>query len=192
MGNDTKKPAMKPEKQQHKHTANLASHVPGRLRIKLSPACRAPHVMGRIGDSLREKDGIHKVRLNDTTGSVTITYDHRKLDREGIYQILDDVDVIISDLTGAPQVEEPTAAAGKKEAPLTFISAAEDLNKRLSEITGVKVDLKTALPLSLVGLGIWSIARSGLGLDKIPGVLFLWLAFDAFHKLHPHPHPVHS
>jgi hypothetical protein len=143
-----------------------------------------------LDDRLKKKEGIHDVKANNTTGSVTIRYEHQRHGAEGIYQILEDTDVIIADLTGAAQFGESASVTREYGTPFTFISAVEDLNKRLSKAAGAKIDLKTALPVSLIGLGVWSIARSGLGINKVTGILFLWLAFDAFVRLHPHP--VHS
>ena len=69
-------------------------------------------------------------------------------------------------------------------APLTLVEAVDDLNGRL-KIAGLGLDVRTLLRLGFLGVGIRSIASEGLGIERMPGLFFLWLAFDAFVKLHP-------
>ncbi len=142
--------------------------------------------MRQIENQLKTHEGIHHVEVNHTTGSVTVKYDLKKHSMTSIFQLLEDLEVIVADLTGTAQIEE-TLITGEGETQLSFIGAVEDLNERLTTISGVKFNLKSALPLTFAGVGFWSIARDGLKLEKIPGLLFLWLAFDTFIKLHPHP-----
>jgi hypothetical protein len=66
------------------------------------------------------------------------------------------------------------------------------LNEQLTTLSGVKINLKSALPFAFAGVGFLSIARDGLKFEKIPGLLFLWLAFDTFIKLHPHQRQLKS
>lgn len=66
-----------------------------------------------------------------------------------------------------------------------FLAAIDDLNARFHAVTGIPVDLKLVMPLTLAGAGIWSIGKNGLMLESVPGTLLLWLAFDMFVKLHP-------
>ena len=72
--------------------------------------------------------------------------------------------------------------------PLTLAEAADDLNRRL-KIVDLGLDLRTLLPLWFLGVGIWSIAKAGLGIERVPGLFFSWLAFDAFVKLRPRVEP---
>lgn len=168
---------MTTEKRQYH--ARIASHIPGRLRVKLAAANRNAQVMARIKERLAGVAGIDAVDLNDTTGSIMVRYDREKHTMGGIHEMLEDVDVVLANLTDAPCFDENT----KK--PTTFIGAVEDLNKRLSGATGVTIDLKTILPLTLLGAGVWTIARQGLRATQVPAWALIWLAFDAFVKLHP-------
>jgi hypothetical protein len=102
----------------------------------------------------------------------------------GIRKVLEDVDVIVSDYTGISMPEGETIAGGEKNS-ITFVGAVDDLNGWLSTVTGVPINLKLILPLSFLGAGLWSILRNGLMTARIPGLVFLWLAFDTFVKLHP-------
>jgi hypothetical protein len=74
---------------------------------------------------------------------------------------------------GAPHLEDLT------------VQALDDLNRRILAVTGHRVNLRTLLPVGLAGLGLALTLKHGLGLGMLPGWLPLWLAFDAFVKLHP-------
>jgi copper chaperone CopZ len=168
---------MIPEKR--RYHGRVASHIPGRVRVKLAPASRSARVMAHIKEQLKGVAGIDAVDLNPATGSVTVCYDRAKHTMEGIRRVFEDIDVVLANLTDAPSFDESC----KK--PTTFIGAVEDLNRRCSESTGVNIDLKKILPLTLLGAGLWAIARQGLRVSQVPAWVFLWLAFDSFVKLHP-------
>jgi Heavy metal associated domain 2 len=176
---------MNTEAKNRQHVAQLASHVPGRIRIKLHHNSRRLHIIRQIEESLTLQEGIQDVKTNEATGSIRINYDTTRHDMPGIRKVLEDLDVIVSDYAGTAMPDgEAIAAAGEKNS-MTFVSAVEDLNEWLSTVTGVRMDLKIILPVGFLGAGIWSILRNGLMTAKIPGWLFLWLAFDTFVKLHP-------
>jgi hypothetical protein len=164
-------------------SAVVASHVPGRIRFKLHSQNRDKETMEGIRRNLEAQEGIHDVRLNPACGSVTVHYDHGRHSMSGILGFLEDLDVVVDSIGHLPNVGENGDADQSGEAP-EFISAVNDLNQRIRRVTGLPVDLKLVLPLAFVGAGVWSIGRKGLMIESIPGLLFLWLAFDMFVKLH--------
>lgn len=167
-----------------KRPAVVASHVPGRIRVKLHARHRDSATMEDIRRHLAAQEGIHEVRLNRACGSVTVHYDHERHSMAGILGLLEDLDVVVDSIGHLPSVGEGFPPDGG-EAP-EFITAINDLNRRLRRATGLPVDLKLALPLTFVGAGLWSIVRKGLMIESVPGWLFLWFAFDMFVKLHSH------
>lgn len=173
---------------QHRR-ARLASHTPGRLRLKLHPSTLRlfPDVMDEIKRGLEAKDGVYRVVLNPVTRSVTVEYDHGRYSHTDILGLLEDLDVIVESTEQmASSVEEAVPEAGAHvESPKDFIAAINDLNARILAATGVPVNLKIVLPLLFVGAGVWSIGKKGLMIESVPGWLFLWFAFDTFVKLHP-------
>jgi hypothetical protein len=145
-------------------------------------------VLNRIKEHLGKHDGIDQVNVNAATGSVTVNYNPQQRNVTEIRQVFEDMDVIFGNLSDAPSVDASLLTSGKGEAPLTFVGAVEDLNKHLSQMMGIKIDLKIALPLAFVGVGLWTVIRNGFKFEQVPGWVFLWLAFDSFVKLHPsHP-----
>jgi hypothetical protein len=55
--------------------AQLAHHVPGRLRLKLNPEVREPRVFAQYTELVRNLPGVLEVSTNDKSGSVVIRYD---------------------------------------------------------------------------------------------------------------------
>lgn len=169
----------------HRHRASLVSAVPGRIRVRLARhgKSRDPGVMDAIRSRLAQREGLNAVRVNPANGSVTIDYDHHRHSLSGLLGLLEDVDIAI-DSVGKMARFKLDEEAGPEQSG-SFIAAVEALNRSLRSATGLPIDLKTLLPLSFAGAGLWSILRSGLMIEKIPGWILLWLAFDIFVKLHP-------
>jgi copper chaperone CopZ len=170
-----------------RHTAQIASAIPGRLRVKLHPSHRDQDVMNGIKRGLEPADGVHDVKINHSTGSITVRYDHARHTRKSVLGLLQDLDVVVQSIGHAPRVAASEDGAETSVGSEGFLAAVNDLNRRITSKTGVAVDLKLLLPAAFVGAGIWSIARRGLMVESVPGWLFLWFAFDMFVKLHPAP-----
>lgn len=160
------------------HHVGVASSIPGRLRVRLHRNSRQEHLINRIKDHLEAQDGIYGVSVNQRTGSVRVDYDHQRHTATDIFGLLRDVDVVVEGLTGAPRVDEQDGVS------LNFSEVIEDLNNRVFDIAGVKIDLRNVLPLTFAGAGLWSIAKNGLMIESVPGWFFLWFALDTFIKLH--------
>jgi hypothetical protein len=141
-------------------------------------------VLTDLQQALTREQGIHAVDVNHTAGSLTITYDPQVHQRADIVGLLRDLDVLLATVLQAPQIDAPPAAEAQPPAARTVADALDDLDQRLAGLTGYSVHLRTLLPLSLVGLGVWRSWTQGPGFAMIPGWLLLWLGFDAFVKLH--------
>ena len=176
---------MNEEKHHRRHRAHIASLVPGRLRIKLHPTSRDPQTMQGLKGSLESQEGIHNVRVNPASGSVTVQYDHERHSTAGMLRLLEDLDVVVESLGHLPTVEDQESEGGDRLETKGFLAAVDDLNRLIYEAAGIPIDLKLALPLVFVGAGLWSIGRKGLMIESVPGWLFLWFAFDMLVKLHP-------
>lgn len=168
--------------------ARVVSSVPGRIRVKVHKKKRTPTLMKEAKKNINAHDGIHDVRLNHATGSITVRYDHERHSKESVMKLLEDFDVVFqsmgeeADLTDSEGGKGGFASAG-------FLGALNDLNGRIYGTTGVPVDLKILMPLLFAGAGLWSISKRGLMIEAVPGWLFLWFAFDMFVKLHPSEGP---
>jgi len=167
------------------HISTIVSSVPGRMRIKLHPMGRQRAAMERLKGKIESHEGVHRVRLNHTTGSLTLNYDHYRITKDGVLGFLEDLDVVATELGPGLKDSLPEVGAGAGSSP-SFLQAIEDLSLRLWRRTGIRLNLKLALPLSFAAAGLWSIRRQGLMVAAVPGWVFLWMAFDMFVKLHPH------
>jgi hypothetical protein len=148
--------------------------------------------MMHLKKTLEEQHGVHGVDVNHTAGSITVKYNEQTHGETGIFDLLEDLDVIVSTVMDAPRIEAPTEGDGHSKAAATLAGALDDLDKRVARVTGHAVNLRTLFPLSLAGLGVWRILQSGLMLEMVPGWLLLWLAFDSFVKLHPPAAPARA
>ena len=173
------------EKKRPKYAAHIASDTPGRMRIKLRQGGRQPVFMNGLKEKMSLRHGMRRVRSNSTTGSLTFDYDRDKLTRDGILAFLEDLDVVVSEMTPAFSGEAPEEVMDASP-PRSFLQAVEDLNMRIRRTTGIDINLKLALPLMFASMGVWAIGKQGFRMATVPGWAFLWVAFDMFVRLHPH------
>jgi hypothetical protein len=170
-----------------KHHGHIVSLLPGRMRVRLHRSHRGPAEMKQIEQELGRRDGITSVTTDARTGSVLVQYDHRTVSKDDLVAMLYDVGVVAREVLGAEAlpigreggvVEHSTAATG-------VLDALTDLDRRISELTDGKVDLKLLMPL---GLGLLAarqiLTTGGLGLAEVPAYVLLWYTFDSFYKLH--------
>jgi len=168
--------------------ARVVSAIPGRVRIKLHPSKRSPAVMDGIKQRLDFHEGVRDVRLNTSTGSITVKYDHLRRGTESVLALLEDLDTVFQPLGHKTDMASPEGEVGDAFASAGFLEALNDLDRRIYGMTGIPINLKIVMPLAFAGAGLWSISKRGLMIEVVPGWLFLWLAFDMFVKMHPsHP-----
>jgi hypothetical protein len=105
--------------------------------------------------------------------------------------MLVDVGIVGLGLLGADEVaEEPggersdRGVVAHSVGATGVLDALTDLDHRVSQLTGGKVDLKLLVPIGLGLLAIRQIWLNGLGLGVVPGYVLLWYTFDSFYKLH--------
>jgi hypothetical protein len=136
--------------------------------------------------ALEKRQGVQAVHVNQAAGSLTVHYDPDHHPGNSIIRLLEDLDVIVGTGLDLPRIEGSGRLYENSSVATTLGAALDDLDHQIASLTGATVDLRTLFPLSLAGIGIWLIRENGLMLDAAPGWLFLWLAFDAFVRLHPH------
>jgi hypothetical protein len=166
--------------------AQVMSDTPGRLRVRLRPERRHETFMRQVHGHLQSKDGIKEVETNARTGSVTVRYDPRHRSATDVLGLLRDLGVIAETMTrgDVPDLSEPdqsTTASG-------IVGAIDDLDERIAQLTGYKVDLKLLFPLGLGVLGAYKVIQDGFSMGDVPGYVLLWYAFDSFFKFHVQAH----
>jgi len=163
--------------------ARIVSNTPGRLRLRVRPERRHHAFMHRVHEHLEGRDGVASVQTIAQTGSVTVEYDPHRHTAADLLGVFRDLGVIAEDVTKEPSPDE-LLDGGPSTTASGIVARLDDLDNRLSRLTGRRVDLKLLFPATLGGLGILQIARNGLELGDVPGYILLWYAFDSFFKLH--------
>lgn len=153
--------------------APIRSNIPGRLLARLHPSKRQPTSPGRV----KERPG--------TQESLTVDSHRQRYGMTRIVQGLRDAYIVFDDLLGVPFLEAPSSETREAGSTVILTDTFDSLNRRLSRVTGVRVNLKKAVPLAVAGAGVWTIARGGRLFGRSSGWLLLRLAIDVFLKLHP-------
>jgi Heavy metal associated domain 2 len=160
---------------QQGYQAEIASDLPGRLRLRFRRGQPHPHILDHLQATLTARPEIREVSVNPAAHCLTLHYDASQQSCTGLLGVLADLNVLVSAVTGAPRLEDVT------------VQALDDLDRRVLALTGQRVNLRTLFPVGLAGLGLALTLKNGLGLGMLPGWVPLWLAFDAFVKLHREP-----
>jgi len=168
-------------------SAQVASAMPGRVRIRLDREHRQDGAITHLRDGLEREDGIREVAFNPTTGSLLVRYDREALDHDDVLAFLEDAGVVVADVAEA--VVEERADFGQSVVSTNLLDALADLDGRLSRATNGLVDAKLLFPLALGALAVRQIAMNGFGLGTVPGYVLLWYTFDSFYKMHPRAQP---
>ncbi len=160
----------------------VVSSTPGRLRVRLHRAHRQGSAAHRAKTHLQEKPGVRDVQTNQATGSVMVKYDPNEISADDIVGLLKDIGIVAVGTAAGLGIELPEA--GRSSTSVDIISAVDNLDRRLSHVTGQKIDLKLLFPGALFALGVRQVLTQGLGLSQVPGYILLWYAFDSFWKFH--------
>ncbi len=170
--------------------AHVASHTPGRVRLRVHHPHRHPELLNSVREQLEKTPGVDQVEVNPHSGSVLVHYDHHASSMNDILGALGDVGMIMGTVAGADELPGDDAsdeAAGHSTTAAGFVGTINDLDQRLSRVTGRKVDLKLLFPLALGALGVQSAVRNGIGFSEVPAYILIWYAFDSFWKFHSAP-----
>ncbi|MEW5803412.1 MAG: HMA2 domain-containing protein [bacterium] len=168
-----------------KGEVRIASSTPGRLRLRMYHPGRHPEFLQRVKTYLTDRPGIHRVDANHTTGSITIRYDTDTHSYDSLITLLHDMGVILRDVMSGG--EWSLLDTGQCTAAAQMSRVISDLDNRIFQLTGGKVNLKLIIPLTMGAIGIRQIIRHGLGISQVPGYVLVWYAVDAFFRLHPKP-----
>ncbi len=166
---------------------HVASHTPGRLRVKLGPDHRTAESMSDIQHRLADRPEVKHVDTRAATGSMIVHYDAESTTPDSLLDLLHDVGLVLHEFVEGEDLSVPSEGPGHSRTANSILVALDDLDRRLSRATGQKLDLKMLFPLTLGAIGMRRLLQSGLGLTEVPAYVLLWYAFDAFYKLHRPP-----
>jgi hypothetical protein len=128
----------------------IASHFPGRLRVRAEPfrdAAFGEEVARQLGD----EDGVVSVAATAKTGSLLVTYEAAKVQLPWLVQLI----VRLGNLEG---LEVDNNGKPIKLGGPALREAMERWNNTLVDATNGRLDTRTALPATLMGLGVMKLA----------------------------------
>jgi hypothetical protein len=152
-----------------------------RFRLKAPAAGRSAARLAWLHSRLASTPGVSTAEVNLQTGSVLVHHEasttlEELLQRAGLSQ-----DVL---LEGVPPRLRDQVRSEASEVAQQLSDRFFELDAELSRTTGGWLDLKMAIPLGLLGVGVWRLLAEGVTALEIPPYIFLWWSFDSFVKLH--------
>ncbi len=149
--------------------------LPGRVRFEIPKLVGRPGAVEKV-EALAKLEGVTEVTVTPRIGTVLIRYDDAALQPELLVAALVRLLDLERDMESSPQ----SAAAREIRATGTA------LDRAVFDRTSGLLDLKTALPLALAGIGIYRIVtRQGPLLPT--GATLLWWAFSTVRRSGPPP-----
>jgi hypothetical protein len=154
--------------------ADLAHHVPGRLRLKVAAGRRRPDVLEGIQRAVWPLEGVRAVDINPMTGSVLIEYqgdaqtfpqyiaDHGQ--RSGVFTL------------HRPGLEPPTGLAR------AITDVTHRVNGVVRETVHGAADLRELLPIAIGLYAVFAVDRA-VGAPLWLSLLFF--SFSSYQGLHP-------
>jgi hypothetical protein len=157
----------------------ILSRTPGRLRLRVLGNVRLRRrAVQRIAQTLSQRSDVLDVHANPATGSLTLLY-RQGAEPPDVAALLTEAGVRPEAVTGGNQLEP----AGMSDTASTILDAVTQLDARFSLSTQQRLDLKSAVPLVLLGLAAWKIATEGIGWKQLSATTLLWYAYSTFKDL---------
>jgi hypothetical protein len=178
-----------------RHTAHVAHHSRGRLRIRVPGAKGKPEALEVIRKSLASLNGVSEVEVNEAIGSVTIHYDpqqhpdfEKHLSSESCPQDAVFVEAApkLQDMEELDDMIEHEAAflAQHSHSAKLLFDWANGFDAGIKRLTGNAVDLKVLAPAAFAVAAFMELGITA----STPIWLTLGLfSFNHFVDLHSHP-----
>jgi hypothetical protein len=167
--------------------AQVVHHIPGRLRVRLPPSKRDPHLFEELREFVSGLGGVERVEVNPTTGSVLVHYHPES--REEIQAMLSqtasdsraDAGVTGVDELAEKIEREAEFLSAHSELAMQIVAAIKGLNREVRQATNNMVDLKVLLP---AGLAVWAFLKMGAEVATPLWVTLAIFSFNSFVALH--------
>ncbi len=152
----------------------IASHFPGRLRVRAEPFREAAFGT-QVAERLKAEAGVTTASVSQRTGSLLVEYRPRELQLPRLVEIilrLGGLDGIAADRGARPGLQGPAVR-----------NQLDAWNQLLLDATHGRADARTAVPAALAGLGVLTFLFGERGLPKWYD-LFFW-SFTTFVNMTP-------
>jgi copper chaperone CopZ len=145
--------------------------LPGRVRYRIPLLLHNPEVQAEIESRIPSIEGITGVEASTVSGSVLVRFDPQRIDYA----------VILTALAKVLGLEEELSKTPRGRIGEELENLSSGLNRAIYEYSRGLLDLKTVVPLSLSGLGLYSVLRRGS--IALPGAFtLLWWAVNALQR----------
>jgi hypothetical protein len=143
-------------------------------------------MVSHIKEYLREYPEVLECTSNPETGSFLIRYEPKANSDESITALLSATGLHIDAGANGESAFLRTEASAIGQRIGEFMRS---LDTALFYRSGQSLDLRTLYPLTLGTLGVYLIARNGLMLSQMPGLVLLMQAIAAFQRHHAWEEP---
>jgi cation transport ATPase len=174
--------------------AVVAHHIPGRLRVKIPAAKGNPALLAQAQAALESLDGVHEVRVNQTTGSVIVEYDpqvhhkihdhvHEHATKNNLFSLTPHAPATSVDRTLKELEEEAEFLASRSSLARVIVDFLRDCDMKVKQISNNSADLKVLVPLAL--------AAYSIAVIELTAATPMWatlglFSFNHFLELHSH------
>jgi hypothetical protein len=159
--------------------AQLAHHVPGRLRLRLGAGTDADDVLSRIESALATRAGYERAEYRPGTRSLVVRYNPAEVDSQRLIDSWLPVAGIEVLSTPAPERDRH---AGSTVVGNRIVDAVGSVNRSIGQATRGALDLRDAFPLTLFAFGVQRVAQGNL--QPVPWYNLLYYGYSTFFSLH--------
>ena len=154
----------------------VESSVPGRIRLRVPRDLRLHESMSKIAAKLKETNGIHKVQVSPTTGSILIQNDPKIIDADTLLKAIN-----VKPAAPADTLDFITLQPwpGKSKTGLQIVDSFRKFDQGVSWATKGNIDGKMTVVLTLLAL---SMGRAFLSEKRVltPWYTLLWYSYSMF------------
>jgi copper chaperone CopZ len=162
---------------------SVTHHLPHRTRIRVPRRHRQAPTFKKIQDRLVKVPGVQSVEVNERTGSVLVHHDTKDDTLDLINSAVAEVAAEIFEVVAADEFPAVSTLAAYLR------NRVRNLNSSVSQATEHKLDLRSAVPIFLLGASVVRFIQEKSWWGEVPAFVLFYYAWDSFIKLNPHAIP---
>jgi hypothetical protein len=159
----------------------IVHHVPGRMRLRFERGVDVVESAHKLETALAGVPGLKGLDLRPAARSVVIQYAPTEIEPGYTFEdrLLEaGIEFLTQEIRAAARV------AGKTAVGDSIVRFAKSRNVELEKASNGLVDLRDAVPLSLVGLGLLKVFQGSL--TRVPYYNLIYYGYSIFVNLHNH------
>jgi hypothetical protein len=157
----------------------VVHHFPGRFRVRAERFRASPEVAKKVMETVEGEDGVLELRASPLTGSLVVLYDTSRIQLPSLIHTI----LAAGNFSGV-QADSAIDGVPSESGGQRIRTAVGRFNDAIQSGTRGRLDLRTAAPGTLAGLGLLSFLFGRRPLPAWYDLLF-W-SFVTFTNLNPH------